>query len=267
MPDGKAKNPFGKNKGGKKGGPPIAAGAWVSWGNQRGKVDLVVTNGKVPGVEQDVTGTADKPAARVVVYEPGAGGKWKATGKKVGVSQLQPQAQRPVHGGFGKKDLDDRPRGGPRRRPDGLLRGPTRRLRPHSSTRWPSRPSTSAAWSPGPASTPVSRTRRGRWAGRRRSSPRRWRRGQGLRADRDLLPEGHPLAVKAASMSRAGRRSAEVEGKDDPEVVVRDRGEGRRHGRRGRARSTASTLMTTRCSRDARSPSASVHGLTATRRP
>jgi 2'-5' RNA ligase len=99
MPDAKGKNPFGK-----RGGPALTAGSYVSWGNQRGKVDLVVTNGKVPGVEEDVTGTADKPAARVVVYAPGAGGKWKATPKKVAVATSSLKRTAPFM--FGKKDLD-----------------------------------------------------------------------------------------------------------------------------------------------------------------
>lgn len=61
--------------------PPISNGSFVAWDGGEGRVDLVVTNGKVPGVSEDVEGTAKSPAARVVVYEDG-----KATGKKIGAS-------------------------------------------------------------------------------------------------------------------------------------------------------------------------------------
>lgn len=70
-----------KAKGGGNQPPPIANGSFVSWGGKKGKVDLIVTNGSVPGVEGDVQGTAKTPAARVVIYEDD-----KATTKKVGVS-------------------------------------------------------------------------------------------------------------------------------------------------------------------------------------
>lgn len=61
--------------------PPISNGSFVAWDGGEGRVDLVVTNGKVPGVSEDVEGTTKSPAARVVVYEDG-----KATGKKIGAS-------------------------------------------------------------------------------------------------------------------------------------------------------------------------------------
>lgn len=66
----------------KAGGPPITRGSYVSVGNQRGRVDLVVTSGKVPGVESDIEGSKDNPALRVVVYTE-SDGKWKATGKRI----------------------------------------------------------------------------------------------------------------------------------------------------------------------------------------
>lgn len=61
--------------------PPISNGSFVSWSGGKGRVDLLVTRGKVPGVEGDVEGTAKSPAARVVVWQDG-----KPTRKKVGVS-------------------------------------------------------------------------------------------------------------------------------------------------------------------------------------
>lgn len=61
----------------------IAAGAFVSGPFGKGKVEVVVTNGKVPGIDTDVEGTKDAPAARIRVYEE-SDGDWKATDKKVG---------------------------------------------------------------------------------------------------------------------------------------------------------------------------------------
>lgn len=61
--------------------PPISNGSFVSWKGGKGRVDLLVTRGKVPGVTGDVEGTADSPAARVVVWKDG-----KPTREKIGVS-------------------------------------------------------------------------------------------------------------------------------------------------------------------------------------
>lgn len=61
--------------------PSIEAGSFVSWDGGHGRVDIVVTNGKVPGVDGDVEGTKDSPAARVTVWEKG-GDDYKATGQK-----------------------------------------------------------------------------------------------------------------------------------------------------------------------------------------
>jgi hypothetical protein len=63
--------------------PPIDTGSFVQWGNTRGRVDLTVTNGKVPGVEEDVEGSKDSPAVRVVIWEPDGDG-YKPSRKKVG---------------------------------------------------------------------------------------------------------------------------------------------------------------------------------------
>lgn len=75
LEDGKA---FPWQKDGDKKGSGLKAGSWVSGNFGTGKIDLVVSNGKVPGVDSDVEGTKDKPAARVRVYENG-----KATDKRV----------------------------------------------------------------------------------------------------------------------------------------------------------------------------------------
>jgi hypothetical protein len=86
--------------------PGIHRGSYVKVGSQQGRVDLVVTNGKVPGVDSDVEGSADNPAIRVVVYAE-SGGSWKATGKRIAAransaSTIAPLANRPAS----KKDLD-----------------------------------------------------------------------------------------------------------------------------------------------------------------
>jgi 2'-5' RNA ligase len=205
MPDGKAKpNPFTK-----KGGAPVATGAWVAWGDQRGRVDLVVTNGKVPGVEQDVTGSKDKPAARVVVYEQGAGGKWKSTGRKVGVSASSLKRSFPLSGGgaFGKKDLDFAD-------PEaalvelhaayfesvGALIGSDLSAKGHPLV---DARAVQAVYERGLASWPGSHcgVPNEAWALGRTKAFLAVAAGAevpGYVADRDLLPEGHPLAVKAA---------------------------------------------------------------------
>jgi hypothetical protein len=64
--------------------PPITSGSFVQWGSNRGRVDLIVTNGKVPGVEEDVSGAKDSPAVRVVVWESDGNGGYKPSRKKVG---------------------------------------------------------------------------------------------------------------------------------------------------------------------------------------
>jgi hypothetical protein len=64
--------------------PEISTGSFVQWSGGRGRVALVVKNGKVPGISEDVEGTADSPAAQVVVWEGNAKDGYKATGKKIG---------------------------------------------------------------------------------------------------------------------------------------------------------------------------------------
>jgi hypothetical protein len=79
--------------------PPIANGSFVQLGNIRGRVDLVVTNGSVPGVPDDAKaeGSAKSPAARVVVYER-AGDSWKATSRKIGASVYKLKKIAPLPG-------------------------------------------------------------------------------------------------------------------------------------------------------------------------
>jgi hypothetical protein len=57
--------------------PPVSNGSFVSFRGGKGRVDLIVRKGKVPGVPDDVEATADSPAARVVVWKDG-----KATREK-----------------------------------------------------------------------------------------------------------------------------------------------------------------------------------------
>lgn len=78
--------------------PPISNGSFVSWSGGKGRVDLIVTNGKVPGVSGDVEGTDKSPAARVIVYEDG-----KSTGRKVGVSTHTLKRIPPINAGTKKK--------------------------------------------------------------------------------------------------------------------------------------------------------------------
>jgi hypothetical protein len=205
MPDGKAlppqfrKGKNGKNKVGKKGGPPIAAGAFVAWGNQQGKVDLIVTNGKVPGVEQDITGTAAKPAARVIVHTPGPGGKLKSTGKKVGVSVSALKRSAPFAFG-GKKDLD--------------LTDPQAALVDVLTGYYEAHDGQTPVIDPLAVKAVYERGLES-WPGEHTDVPNEaWALGRtkaflmvaaggevkGYDHDRDLLPEGHPLAVKAAPM-------------------------------------------------------------------
>jgi 2'-5' RNA ligase len=83
-------NPFGKGSiGGGKGedaGPRMSTGAFVTLGNRKGRIDLIVTSGTVPGATsptgEPVEGSKGSPAARVVEYEPAGDGTFKATGKK-----------------------------------------------------------------------------------------------------------------------------------------------------------------------------------------
>jgi hypothetical protein len=63
--------------------PPISTGTFVSWPGGRGRVALVVTNGKVPGIEDEMEGSASSPAAQVVVWERSGDG-YKPSRKKVG---------------------------------------------------------------------------------------------------------------------------------------------------------------------------------------
>jgi hypothetical protein len=61
--------------------PEITNGSFVSWPGGKGRVDLIVRSGKVPGVDDDIEGSDKTPAARVVVWEDD-----KPTRKKIGKS-------------------------------------------------------------------------------------------------------------------------------------------------------------------------------------
>lgn len=81
--------------------PEISTGSFVSWSGGKGRVAMVVTNGKVPGVEGDVEGSSSSPAAQVVVYEND-----KATKKKIGMSTHKLKRIAPIGAAaFGKKSL------------------------------------------------------------------------------------------------------------------------------------------------------------------
>lgn len=81
--------------------PKITTGSFVSWSNGKGRVDLLVNSGKVPGVEGDHEATGDAPMARVVVWEDG-----KATNKKIAASTHTLRRIPPIGGADGKKGLD-----------------------------------------------------------------------------------------------------------------------------------------------------------------
>lgn len=49
----------------------IETGSFVAFGEHKGRVDLIVRSGKVPGVVVNVEGTTEFPAARVVVWKDG----------------------------------------------------------------------------------------------------------------------------------------------------------------------------------------------------
>jgi hypothetical protein len=70
--------------------PPISSGSFVSWSGGKGRVDLVVKNGKVPGVDDDVEGTADSPAARVVVWEDRKPTRKKVAAKVATLKRIAP---------------------------------------------------------------------------------------------------------------------------------------------------------------------------------
>lgn len=78
--------------------PSIDTGSFVSWSGGRGRVSLIVKNGKVPGIEDDVEGTADSPAAQVTVWERDGDG-YKASGKKIGAKLKTLKRIPPLKGG------------------------------------------------------------------------------------------------------------------------------------------------------------------------
>lgn len=84
--------------------PPISTGTFVSWNGGRGRVDLTVTNGKVPGIDDEVEGSKDAPACRVVVWEKDGDG-YKATRKKIGAKAKTLKRIPPLRSG-GKKSAN-----------------------------------------------------------------------------------------------------------------------------------------------------------------
>lgn len=80
----------------------IAAGAFVTWSGGKGKVEIVVTSGKVPKVDTDIEGTKDTPAARVRVWKE-SDGKWAATDQRIGIKTSSLKTTAPLGGGFPAK--------------------------------------------------------------------------------------------------------------------------------------------------------------------
>lgn len=71
----------------KAGGPPVSTGAFVAVGNRRGRVDMIITSGMVPGARhpdsgEPVQGSPSAPAARVVEYKPTGSGTFTSSGEK-----------------------------------------------------------------------------------------------------------------------------------------------------------------------------------------
>ena len=79
--------------------PEITTGSFVSWSNGKGRVDLIVTSGKVPGVDSDIEATSDSPAARVVVWADG-----KPTREKIAASTHTLRRIAPLDKGESKAD-------------------------------------------------------------------------------------------------------------------------------------------------------------------
>jgi 2'-5' RNA ligase len=107
--------PFGQGGiGGGKGedaGPRMATGAFVALGNRKGRVDMIVSSGTVPGAKhpssgEPVEGSKDSPAARVVIYEAAGNGTWKSTGKKFASSVAKLRRIPPLRT-RGSKSLDE----------------------------------------------------------------------------------------------------------------------------------------------------------------
>jgi hypothetical protein len=71
----------------------------VSWSGGSGRVNMIVTTGKVPGVSGDVEGTPSSPAARVVVWEKDSSGNWRATGKATAAKVATLKRIAPLSGG------------------------------------------------------------------------------------------------------------------------------------------------------------------------
>lgn len=86
--------------------PQISTGSFVQWSGGRGRVALVVKNGKVPGISEEVEGTADSPAAQVVVWEGNEKDGYKATGRKIGAKLKTLKRIPPLKsGGSGSKSM------------------------------------------------------------------------------------------------------------------------------------------------------------------
>ena len=178
--------------------PPISTGSFVSFPGGKGRVDLVVSKGKVPGVEGDVEATSDSPAARVVVWKDG-----KATREKRAFSTHKLKRIAPLDKPEGKSPVD---------RLVVLARVHSERCSAYNlpEFRWLPADAVKTAYErgleswPGAEATSLSREE---WAVGRAEHLVKVAAGEVARKsaaghDRDLLHPGHPLAVSGVALPR-----------------------------------------------------------------
>ena len=77
----------------------IDNGSFVEWKDGKGRVDLIVRTGKVPGVDGDIEATPDSPAARIAIWENG-----KPTGQKTAAPASALSRIAPLDGSEEKAD-------------------------------------------------------------------------------------------------------------------------------------------------------------------
>jgi peptidoglycan hydrolase-like protein with peptidoglycan-binding domain/2'-5' RNA ligase len=178
--------PFGGKK-----AKPAAAGDLVSWSGGKGKVDLVVSTGKVPGVDSDIEGTKSEPVARISVYNADG----KPSGDKAAVKVSSLKKLPPFMFGGGKKST-----------PAETLVSMLAEHHEHAADTDGTPASAlavKAVFERGLASWPGAAcgVERESWALGRTKAYLATVEGYAVpnySADRDLLPEGHELATKQA---------------------------------------------------------------------
>jgi peptidoglycan hydrolase-like protein with peptidoglycan-binding domain/2'-5' RNA ligase len=202
--------PFGGKK-----AKPAAAGDLVSWSGGKGKVDLVVSTGKVPGVDSDIEGTKSEPVARISVYNADG----KPSGDKAAVKVSSLKKLPPFMFGGGKKST-----------PAETLVSMLAEHHEHAADTDGTPASAlavKAVFERGLASWPGAAcgVERESWALGRTKAYLATVEGYAVpnySADRDLLPEGHELATKQAPhvqpVDDADAEVFEEPGKVEPEV-------------------------------------------------